>query len=51
MRNRGGGILEIKLVDKTAEMPNYYQLKASFDTVDSMEPTSSTLVLNNLVKH
>ena len=36
MRNRGGGILEIKLVDKTAEMPNYYQLKASFDTVDSM---------------
>ncbi len=36
MRNRGGGILEIKLIDKTAEMPNYYQLKASFDTVDSM---------------
>lgn len=36
MRNRGGGILDIKLVDKTAEMPNYFQLKASFDTVDSM---------------
>jgi hydroxymethylglutaryl-CoA reductase len=33
---RGGGILDIKLVDKTSEMPNYYQLKASFDTVDSM---------------
>ncbi|SHM15451.1 3-hydroxy-3-methylglutaryl-coenzyme A reductase [Chryseobacterium contaminans] len=36
MRKRGGGILNISLVDKTAEMPNYYQLKASFDTVDSM---------------
>ena len=36
MRNRGGGILNIRLVDKTAEMPNYFQLKASFDTVDSM---------------
>lgn len=36
MRNRGGGILDIKLIDKTAELENYYQLKASFDTVDSM---------------
>jgi hydroxymethylglutaryl-CoA reductase len=36
MRKRGGGILNIQLIDKTAEMPDYYQLKASFDTVDSM---------------
>ena len=36
MRNRGGGILDIKLIDKTSELENYYQLKASFDTVDSM---------------
>lgn len=36
MRKRGGGILDIKLVDKTTELENYYQLKASFDTVDSM---------------
>ncbi|CAH0239918.1 hydroxymethylglutaryl-CoA reductase, degradative [Chryseobacterium sp. Bi04] len=36
MRKRGGGVLNISLIDKTAEMPNYYQLKASFDTVDSM---------------
>ena len=36
MRKRGGGILNIKLVDKTNELDNYYQLKASFDTVDSM---------------
>ncbi len=36
MRNRGGGILNIKLIDKTAELEDYFQLKASFDTVDSM---------------
>lgn len=36
MRKRGGGILDIKLIDKTSELENYYQLKASFDTVDSM---------------
>ncbi|WP_419869918.1 hydroxymethylglutaryl-CoA reductase, degradative [Chryseobacterium sp. CT-SW4] len=36
MRNRGGGILNIHLIDKTADLPHYYQLKASFDTVDSM---------------
>lgn len=36
MRKRGGGILNIRLIDKTSEMENYFQLKASFDTVDSM---------------
>ncbi len=36
MRNRGGGILNIRLIDKTAELSNYFQMKASFDTVDSM---------------
>ena len=36
MRARGGGILDIELIDKTNELENYYQLKASFDTVDSM---------------
>ena len=36
MERRGGGIRGIELVDMTAEMDDYYQLKASFDTVDSM---------------
>ncbi|SFI15210.1 hydroxymethylglutaryl-CoA reductase, degradative [Halpernia frigidisoli] len=36
MRNRGGGILNIKLIDKTADLENYFQLKASFGTADSM---------------
>lgn len=36
MQSRGGGILNIKLVDKTFEIKNYYQIHAEFDTVDSM---------------
>ncbi len=36
MRMRGGGITAIELIDKTNELANYYQLKASFNTVDSM---------------
>lgn len=36
MEKRGGGILKIDLVDKTDELPNYYQLHATFDTRDSM---------------
>jgi hydroxymethylglutaryl-CoA reductase len=36
MRRRGGGILDIELIDMTHEIDNYYQLKGSFDTVDSM---------------
>ncbi len=36
MRARGGGILSIKPVDMTHIEPNYYQLKAEFETCDSM---------------
>ncbi len=36
MQQRGGGILDIKLVDMTMHEPGYYQLKAEFDTCDSM---------------
>jgi len=36
MQKRGGGILNIELRDKTAVVPNYYQLHATFETVDSM---------------
>lgn len=36
MQARGGGILNIKLVDKTSEIDDYFQLHAEFDTVDSM---------------
>lgn len=36
MRARGGGILDLKLVDKTADLEGYYQLEARFETCDSM---------------
>ncbi|TXI69003.1 MAG: hydroxymethylglutaryl-CoA reductase, partial [Flavobacterium sp.] len=36
MQKRGGGILDIELRDKTNEIPNYYQLHATFNTKDSM---------------
>jgi hydroxymethylglutaryl-CoA reductase len=36
MRKRGGGILDIELRDKTAELQNYYQLHVTFETADSM---------------
>jgi len=36
MQERGGGILNIELVDMRSEIDDYYQIKASFDTVDSM---------------
>jgi hydroxymethylglutaryl-CoA reductase len=36
MENRGGGVLDIELIDFEAVEPNYYQLRASFETCDSM---------------
>ena len=36
MMKRGGGILDIELVDMTDKIPDYYQVKATFDTRDSM---------------
>ncbi|MGC9470299.1 MAG: hypothetical protein ACP5D1_02020 [Bacteroidales bacterium] len=36
MVKRGGGIREIRLLDMTRSMENYYQLMAEFETADSM---------------
>lgn len=36
MEKRGGGILDISLIDKTEKLENYYQLFVNFDTRDSM---------------
>ena len=36
MEKRGGGILDIQLIDKTEKLPNYYQIHVTFETVDSM---------------
>lgn len=36
MEKRGGGILDIKLIDKTKSLANYYQLHCTFETLDAM---------------
>ena len=36
MEKRGGGIIDIELRDKTTDINNYYQLHASFETLDAM---------------
>ena len=36
MRERGGGISNIKLVNKSKELKSYYQLPVDFNTIDSM---------------
>ncbi len=36
MEKRGGGILDIELIDKTDKLSNYYQLHVTFETKDSM---------------
>ncbi|TXE18904.1 hydroxymethylglutaryl-CoA reductase, degradative [Psychroserpens burtonensis] len=36
MEKRGGGILDIQLRDKSQDIDNYYQLHATFETMDAM---------------
>ena len=36
MRQRGGGITDISLVNQTSELQDYYQIDVSFDTSDAM---------------
>ena len=36
MRKRGGGILGMRLIDYSAQIPNYYQIRVEFGTGDAM---------------
>jgi len=36
MRQRGGGITAVQLLDQTSEIADYYQLDVSFETADAM---------------
>lgn len=36
MEKRGGGILDFELIDLSHKLDNYFQIKVSFNTVDSM---------------
>ncbi|MGL2993184.1 hydroxymethylglutaryl-CoA reductase, degradative [Flavobacterium sp. TSSA_36] len=50
MRQRGGGILNIELKDKTDLIPNYYQLHVTFETKDSMGANFINSCLEQLAK-
>lgn len=50
MQLRGGGILDIQLVDKTSEEPGYFQIMATFDTCDSMGANFINSVLEEFSK-
>lgn len=36
MEKRGGGIIDFELIDLSDKIENYYQIRVTFDTVDSM---------------
>jgi hydroxymethylglutaryl-CoA reductase len=48
MRQRGGGILDVELLDFSSTEPFYYQLRVSFETCDSMGANFVNSVLERL---
>lgn len=50
MRLRGGGITNIKLVDKTDSEPGYYQIEVTFETCNSMGANFINSVLEEISK-
>lgn len=50
MRERGGGILDIQLINKTDLEPNYYQLMAKFETCEAMGANFINSILEEFSK-
>ncbi len=50
MEKRGGGLLDLELIDKTADEPHYYQLMVTFNTCDAMGANFINTVLEALAK-
>lgn len=50
MEKRGGGILDLNLVDMTDKLENYYQLKLEADTCDAMGANFINSLLEELSK-
>ena len=48
MEKRGGGILDLKLIDRRADEPGYFQLWAEFETCDAMGANFINSVLEAL---
>ena len=47
MEKRGGGIIDIDLIDFTDKIENYYQLRVTFNTCDSMGANFINSILEN----
>lgn len=50
MESRGGGIQSLTLVDKTADLPHYFQLHLTFTTVDAMGANFINSCLEHIAK-
>jgi len=48
MEARGGGLVDIKLIDRTNDEPGYYQIWADFETCDAMGANFINTVLESL---
>jgi len=51
MRKRGGGIKQILLIDKTKEIPGYFQIQVDFDTIDAMGANFINSCLESMASH
>jgi hydroxymethylglutaryl-CoA reductase len=50
MEKRGGGVLDVDLLDLTAEEPDYFQLRVTFETCDSMGANFINSVLESFAR-
>ncbi|TAF33603.1 MAG: hydroxymethylglutaryl-CoA reductase, degradative [Cytophagales bacterium] len=50
MTARGGGVLDIELIDARQHIPDYYQLKVTFETCDSMGANFINSCLENFAQ-
>lgn len=50
MRKRGGGLINLQLINQTDNLENYYQLHAEFRTADAMGANFINTVLEKLAK-
>ncbi len=51
MKQRGGGVMDINLIDKTNALQNYYQIELKFNTADSMGANFINTVLEETASH
>ncbi len=50
MEKRGGGVKDLRLVDKSDDLPHYYQLELTFDTRDAMGANFINSVLEGVAQ-